>query len=540
VTPRLLHELVADSARRAPDAPAIVDGDRTFSYGELDGWSNAIARVLVAQGVTPGDRVAIHLDKSAEAVAAIHGTLKAGAAYVPFDPTSPDARLAYVAANAGIRVACTSAKKLASLGAMRALGAPLETAVVLDADPDAAAGGESRPPRVVGASEVAGASREPFAVRRIPEDLAYVLYTSGSTGNPKGVMLSHRAALGFVTWAVEAIGVTAADRCSSHAPFHFDLSIFDLYASALAGAAVVLVPATTSRFPVEVRRFIEREHITIWYSVPSILSLLARRGGLTEGALPELRVILFAGEVFPTNQRRELMRLLPHVTYWNLYGPTETNVCTAYRVPPLDAGGDAPLPIGRAVDGDETFVVTEDGRLAAPGEAGVLYVRGATVMSGYWNDPERTDAVLAPSPFHAPLRDLAYCTGDLVRERTDGNYDFLGRRDLQIKSRGYRIELGEIEAALGALDSVVETAVVAVPDEMVGNRIHAFAAVRAGTPERALVDACKARLPGYMVPERLELLDALPKTSTGKIDRRALSERAAEHWTHATTGGTRP
>ena len=525
----LLHDLLASAAERTPKASAVIDRERVVTYAELDAWSNSIARVLIENEVCPGDRVALFLDKSAEAVAAIYGILKAGAVYVPFDPTSPCTRLAYLARDAGIRVACTSSAKLSAVGEIVATGAPLTTAVVLDS------GAQSEPDVVVlaGAGAVRAKDHDRRAVRRIPEDLAYILYTSGSTGQPKGVMLSHRAALGFVEWAVAAVGVTATDRLSSHAPLHFDLSIFDLFAAATAGAAVVLVPSTTSRFPVEVRRFIEREEITIWYSVPSVLSMLALRGGLAAGALPSVRVVLFAGEVFPTKHLRELMRLLPHVAYWNLYGPTETNVCTAYRVTTLDVESDAPLPIGRAIDGDEAFAVTENDQLANSGEVGVLHVRGITVMSGYWNDPERTARTLAPSPFHAPLLDLAYCTGDLVRQRADGNFEFLGRSDLQIKSRGYRIELGEIEAALQAHAAVVEAAVVAVPDEMVGNRIHAFAAAVPDTAHRSLIDACRARLPGYMVPERLELLTTLPKTSTGKIDRRALAQLAAEHWTRA-------
>ncbi len=337
---RLLHELLERATDRAADAPAVVDGERVVSYGELDAWSNAIARVLVDRGVQPGDRVALYLDKSAEAVAAIYGTLKAGAVYVPFDPTSPCTRLGYIAADAGIRVVCTSHKMLAALRDMTAAGAPVAVAVVLDGPTDQ----PGTVPEVVGSSAIDAAGTERFSVRRIPEDLAYILYTSGSTGNPKGVMLSHRAALGFVDWAVEAVGVTSTDRCSSHAPLHFDLSIFDLFASAAVGAAVVLVPAATSRFPVEVHRFIERQGITIWYSVPSILSMLTLRGGLTDGALPHLRVVLFAGEVFPTKHLRELMQRLPHAEFWNLYGPTETNVCTAYRVPALAAGDDDAHP----------------------------------------------------------------------------------------------------------------------------------------------------------------------------------------------------
>jgi amino acid adenylation domain-containing protein len=517
VNARLLSDLLVRAAERDPDATAVVDNNTPLSYGELDSWSNAIAHTLVRHGVQPGDRIGLLLAKSKEAIASIYGILKAGAVYVPFDPSSPPSRIGVIAANAGIRMVCTTTDRLAVLGDIQR-DAGLISHLIVDRE-DVLAGGEH------------------IQVRRISEDLAYILYTSGSTGTPKGVMLSHRAALAFVEWAVEAMRVESSDRLSSHAPLHFDLSIFDLFAACAAGAAVVLVPPQTSRFPVEIRRFIEREQISIWYSVPSVLALLALRGGLDGNTPSSLRLVLFAGEVFPVAQLRTLMRLLLDVEFWNLYGPTETNVCTAYRVPPLDDAHDRPVSIGRAIAGDETFVVTDDGRLAQPGEAGVLYVRGGTVMSGYWNDPERTSRVLAPSPYHAPLPDLAYCTGDLVRECPDGNFEFLGRRDLQIKSRGYRIELGEIENALQHHPSVNEAAVVPVPDELVGSRIQAFVVVRDETSIGALLDAARDRLPPYMIPERIDLLGELPKTSTGKLDRQSLTQLAIEQWSQTSDSG---
>ncbi|MGH8945781.1 MAG: AMP-binding enzyme, partial [Acidimicrobiia bacterium] len=212
--------------------------------------------------------------------------------------------------------------------------------------------------------------------------------------------------------------------------------------------------------------------------------------------------------------------LLPHVEFANLYGPTETNVCTAYRVPapPDPAGGD--IPIGKAIANDQTLVITEDGRLADRGEVGELLVRGATVMQGYWGDPEKTAPRLIPNPFG---RDLVYRTGDLVVEQDDGNYRFLGRRDHQVKSRGYRIELGEIETVLNSHPRVMESAVVAIPDEMISNRLKAFVASGDQLTEGELVEFCAARLPRYMVPESFEFRDTLPKTSTGKIDRQGLA-----------------
>ena len=257
-------------------------------------------------------------------------------------------------------------------------------------------------------------------------------------------MLSHRNALAFVEWAAERFAVRADDRLSSHAPLHFDLSIFDVFAAATAGASVTLVPRHASVFPLEVVRFIEERGITVWYSVPSILTMLTLRGNLGPGSCPTLRTILFAGEVFPTKHLRRLMAALPHVGFFNLYGPTETNVCTYYEVPPL-ADDAAPIPIGEAIPNVEVFAVTADGHRARPGEEGELWVRGPTVMQGYWGDPERTARSLVPDPLGTGPRDPAYRTGDLVRAGADGTFQLLGRRDHQIKSRGYRIELQEIE-----------------------------------------------------------------------------------------------
>jgi acyl-coenzyme A synthetase/AMP-(fatty) acid ligase len=234
---------------------------------------------------------------------------------------------------------------------------------------------------------------------------------------------------------------------------------------------------------------------------------------------------LFAGEVFPTKYLSRLMKKLPHTVFANLYGPTETNVCTAYTVPePPDEDGPT-ISIGGAIADVETFVVDESDALVPRGEVGELLVRGPTVMAGYWGDPSLTEGKLIDSPVERHLGDPVYRTGDLVEELEDGNYRFIGRRDNQIKSRGYRIELGDIEAALSAHPSVVEVAVIAVPDEMVSNRILGFATVKDDTSEMDLQRFCGDRVPAYMVPESISMIDDMPKTSTGKIDRRSLGGR---------------
>jgi amino acid adenylation domain-containing protein len=358
------------------------------------------------------------------------------------------------------------------------------------------------------------------------DDLAYVLYTSGSTGRPKGVMLSHGNAAAFVDWAVADVGLGVDDRVSSHAPFHFDLSVFDLYATATAGACLVLVPATISVFPSQVARFIRDEHITVWYSVPSVLTMLVERGGLVRGDLPQLRTVIFAGEVFPVRFLRRLMDLLPHARFLNWYGPTETNVCTAHEVvrPPAPDGPE--IPIGKAIAGVDAYVVDDDGRPVQPGTIGELLVRGPTVMQGYWADAERTTRALVPDVRPGHPRGVAYRTGDLVWEEPDGTLRYVGRRDHQIKTRGHRVELGDIEAAFLAHPSVHECAVVPVPDVHVTNLIRAV--IVSNVDELSLRRHGMATLPPYMIPDEFVLVDALPKTSTGKIDRQALRADADE------------
>jgi amino acid adenylation domain-containing protein len=523
----LLHRPVEDAAQRAPEQPAVVDGERVVTYGELDGHSGRIANVLRALGVAPGERVCLYVDKSYEALAAIYGVLKAGSAYVPLDPRAPVARLAGIVADAQPRVLLTTADRKAG---WNALAEHVDRVVVLDSgSSNLAEEAELTTERVelIGRDVIDSAPTAVAGPRPDLDDLAYILYTSGSTGVPKGVMLSHRNGASFVEWAVAAVGATSADRFSSHAPLHFDLSVFDVFGASLAGAPVVLVPKAASVFPVELAKFIDRAHISVWYSVPSILTMLAERGGLEPGALPTLRTVVFAGEVFPTPHLHRMMTLVPHATFWNWYGPTETNVCTGYRVDARPACDGPDIPIGAAIAGVDTVALADDNSVQPPGEVGELLVAGPTVMRGYWGDPERTAERLVVDPMGAGDGRTWYRTGDLVTQLPDGNYRFLGRRDNQVKSRGYRIELGDIETALHAHPSVHECAAVAVPDAMVTNRIQAWIVATGAVTAGDLAAFCNQRLPNYMVPEKFRFVDALPRTSTDKIDRRQLADRAA-------------
>jgi len=510
----LLQHLLAESAASRPDRPAVSSAGCQLSYEELDRLSNRVARALVRSGVASGDRVAILAPKSAAAVIGLYGVLKAGACYVPLDTKAPAQRLDYVVRDCGAAVIIADQARAAQAAELVS-GLPWP-GTVLVTEP--------------ASEEFAAVAAEPAdplgADLAIESDLAYILYTSGSTGLPKGVMISHRNSLTFVEWAAAAAALTAEDRVCSPAPLHFDLSVFDVFATCRAGACLTVLPDGTTTFPVSIASWIEHERLTVWYSVPSVLTLLACFGSLAKFDLGALRTIIFAGEVFPPKYLARLMAELPHCRYLNWYGPTETNVCTAFEVPAGEADA-GPVPIGTACANTEVFAVTADGRrVSAPGEEGELYVRGPGLMRGYWGQPARTREVLVPHPFVTEYDELVYRTGDLVTLSASGDYIYVGRGDSMVKVRGYRVELGEVETALYRHPAIREAAVVPeVADELFGSRLRAVIALddAAVVTREAVLEHCRKWLPPYMVPDVVEFRASLPRTSTGKVDRNGLA-----------------
>ena len=521
----ILQQLLQKSAKAYPEKPAVWARGKSITYRELEERSNQVAHLLQECGVTKGDRVGLFFPKAVESVVSMLGVLKAGGVYVPLDPQAPADRIGYIMSNCGIRVLITNSEKRQVLTSDTL--EKLEFCISTD---------ETEPESDARAGVIPWSRLSKFPANRSPKvdlietDLAYILYTSGSTGRPKGVMLSHQNALTFVEWCAEEFQVRSDDRLSNHAPLHFDLSVFDVYNSIEAGATVYLVTEDLALFPTSLSSFIETQKITIWYSVPSALMLLLLHARMTPEKLKSVRTILFAGEVFPMKYLRQLAELAPHTDLYNLYGPTETNVCTYYKVERERLSGMEKLPIGMSCANTEAFAITDEGRRAVTGESGELYVRGPAVTYGYWADPEKTQKMVMPNRFQENFDEKMYSTGDLVTVGEDGNFYFTGRRDSMIKSRGYRIELGEIESALLSHPGVREAAVLAVPDEVVGNRLRAVVSIHVADSLKAveLQQHCATKVPKYMIPEFIELCEELPKTSTGKIDRVRLAQNQAK------------
>ena len=500
---RRLDWLLAASAERTPDAPALRAAGREVTYRQLDELANQAAAALAELGVQRGDRVGIWLDKSAASVAAMQGALRLGAAYVPVDPVSPAVRAAAILSDCAVAAVVTSAERAASLSGTEA--AEARCLLVDDGE-----GGQRFRGAPAQAPRRASAGSE--------EELAYILYTSGSTGRPKGVCISHLNALAFIDWAVSLVDARPDDRFSNHAPFHFDLSVLDLYAAFSAGACLCVVPEASAFAPKLLVEFLQRERITVWYSVPSALVLMIEHGGLLEVEPLPLRHLCFAGEPFPIASVRQLRERWPDLPMHNLYGPTETNVCTAYTVGAIEPDRTNPVPIGKATCGDRVWAQTEDGREAAVGEEGELWVSGPTVMLGYWG--------------HPPQGDRPYPTGDLVRRIDPENFYYLGRRDHMLKVRGHRIEAGEVESCLLAHPRVGEAAVV-VGGEGLTSRLVAFLVSKGdgeGKPPSliTLKKHCAERLPRSMIIDAVRWVPEMPRTSNGKVDRLTLKGWATE------------
>lgn len=523
----LLQDYVTRAAAVRSDAVAVALGDERLTYAELDRLSDRLAARLVDAGCAAGDRIGLLMPKQSLALVAIEAALKAGCVYLPLDVESPPVRLSRIVETAEPRVLLSVPEAASVLDALARDGEP-PSVWSMTTEPIA---GE----RVGSACTRSDWDIDAAApARRVgPDDPAYLLFTSGSTGWPKGVVITHRNVIAFSDWAVEAFAMAPGDRHSGHPPLHFDLSTFDVHPTFAAGAELEFVPPGLALDARGLAAFIRERELTQWCSVPSVLTYLARFDAVGENDFPALERITWCGEVLPTAILAHWMRRLPHVRFTNMYGPTEATVASSWHpLTSIPADESVPVPIGRACPGEELLVLDEELRAVAPGEIGELYIAGVGLSPGYWRDEEKTAAAFLPDPRAPQSGNRIYKTGDLGRVDDTGLLHFLGRADSQIKSRGYRIELGEIESAFNAVDGVRECAVVGVDaGGFEGVAICAAYVADSGLEPPALRRHLSQALPSYMLPARWLALDALPKNQNGKIDRPALQEQFRQQLT---------
>ena len=535
-----LQDYVTRQSDRRPDATALVTGDQAVAYQALERRSNQIARLLLEGGCEPGDRVGLLLPKSSDAITAMLGVLKAGGLYVPVDPESPTARIEKILTAAECRYICAGKSATSLLkNLMRTMAAGTRPGLIWMDDGEAPTE-DGITPRFTKA-DAAALNDEPLPAALQPEGgPAHLLFTSGSTGVPKGVVVTHANVVAFVDWARGYFDMNESDRVSCHSPLHFDLSTFDLYCAFSAGAEVHLVPPKLNLFPKGLIGFMRERRLTQWFSVPSVLTYLARFDAVEEGDFPEMKRLLWCGEVFPTPSLIYWMQKLPHVAFSNLYGPTEATIASSYyTVPAVPSDPHESVPIGKACSGEEMLILGDDLKPLPKGETGEIYIAGAGVTDGYWRDEAKTKAAFLPRSDRADESNhRMYRTGDLGYVGEDDQIHFVGRADSQIKSRGHRIELGEIETALNSLPEIGQVAVVAIEVEFGSYNICcAFAPASDHDPSpQEIRTRLAALVPRYMLPVSWKKMTTMPRNANGKVDRVALTAMFREEQADDSTG----
>lgn len=514
-----LAEIVEANASKNGDQLAFKCGSKSLSYTEMLTKTNQLAIYLGSLGVKKGDRVGIYLERSLETALSIYGILKAGAVFVPLDPSAPQKRTLHLIHDCNLKHLITSRlqrKKLVKLLEKQHL---LEFVIGIKVDNEITS---------VNWDEIYKISTEKSIFPEImPDDLAYVMYTSGSTGVPKGIMHTHKSGLSYARLSTELYKVSNADVFANHAPLHFDISTFGYLTIPFAGATTVIIQDAQIVFPTSIVNLLAKEKISIWYSVPLALIQLLQQGKLESNKLPDLRWVLFGGEVFTTKYLKKLVCLWPQTTFSNVYGPAEVNQCSYFNFNASKAI-QVPLPLG-AIWNETAYLILDDNyKNVLAGEVGQLLIHSTTMMQGYWNNTTLT----ARSFYTDPKTQKTYFkTGDMVKEDHQGILFFLGRNDFQIKIRGYRVEVSEVESVIANHPEVQEAAVFKIKKEDTTEELAV--AILARKDSQLIVNEvlsfCKSNLPKYAVPQHLYVVKEFPRTSSGKISRNQLKNKLLAH-----------
>lgn len=510
-----LAHIVENSAKLFPDNEAFRCGEGSLTYKDLDTKTNQLAKHLVDLGVKKGDCVGVYMNRCIETSIAIYGIMKAGAAYVPLDFGAPHSRTQFVIENCDIQILITTPKQKKRITNLFKEKIELKQIIGLSED--------------IGVPNVSWDSIFSISVENykkvdvLGKDLAYVMYTSGSTGAPKGIMHTHDSGLAFAKLSANLYQLTPEDRVANHAPLHFDISTFGYFSAPLASATTVIVTDAHTKLPVSLAALISEEKISVWYSVPLALSQLWLTGVLEQYDFSALRWVLYGGENFIIKHLKALLKCWPQTTFSNVYGPAEVNQCTYYNFT-SDTKISNHIPIGKIWDNTEYKILDENDNEVTEKESGQLVVNSATMMRGYWNNKILTEKSLFKDSIAPNLEKLYYRTGDMVRKDENDNLVFLGRMDRQIKLRGYRLELDEIEAVLERHHAVKEATVCVLnkDEKVLTAAVISMPNAQLGIDE--LVSHCKSQLPSYALPGKIEILTEFPRTGSGKIDLTKIKE----------------
>lgn len=516
--PYLLHHLLERTTTAHPAKEAVIDlvgGRRSFDYASLQAMANNCAAVLQELGLERRDRVAIYLPKCAEEAAGIFAATMAGGVFVDINSLLLGHQVQHILADCDVKFLITSKREWERVRQEVSSVESLRGVLFIDDSSNGAAG------PITAVSAVMRAGKTAKSVFATGEDLAGILYTSGSTGKPRGVMLSHRNLLAGSRIVSTYVKITDSERILSILPFSFDYGLNQLLTSVEHGATIVLFQY---RFPAEIVRAIETEKVTGLAGVPLVWAgLVHHTSGLSETKLPSLRYITNSGGAVPTATVRNLRKLLPTTSIFLMYGLTEAFRSTYLPPEEVDRRPDS---IGKAIPETEIMVINSEGKLCKPGELGILVHRGPTVSLGYWGKPELTAQFFKPHPLIPAEKggEVVCYSGDLVKTDEQGFIYFAARADGQIKSQGYRVSPAEVEEVLMEAGELAQAAVIGIPAGDGGEKIHAIVVPVGTRPLNTedLLRRCSQRLPAYMVPKSIEIVESLPKTPNGKIDYKGL------------------
>ncbi|MBQ9531495.1 MAG: amino acid adenylation domain-containing protein [Eubacterium sp.] len=493
-------ELLENSSAKFPDKPAFIDDKNSVTYSLLESYAKRIGSTLLKTGAK-NKPIAIYINKSADVINAMMGIAYSGNIYAVIDTEMPKERIDKIFSTLNPVAVITdeaNSENAALFG--------LETFHIDD----------------MKKAEINSDKLSEIRSAQIDTDPLYILYTSGSTGMPKGTVINHKNVLSYSKWAVDTFGIDENTVFGNQTPFYFSMSVTDIYSTLRSGATLVIIPKICFSFPIKLVEFLNNNKINTIYWVPSAFGIAANFKLFDVETPKYLKTVLFAGEVMPVKFLNYWKKYLPKTTVFaNLFGPTETTDICTYYVAERELDVTESLPIGKHCDNCNVFIVNEKGEEANNGEEGELFVRGSFVASGYYNNPEKTAEMFVQNPLNTAYPEICYKTGDLVKTNELGEIIYIGRKDFQIKRMGYRIELGEIEAATSAVDGVKECACIFNKES---DKIVLYYCA-AKIEENEMLDFLKSKLNAYFIPDEVIKTASLPRNANGKIDRKELEKR---------------